>query len=190
MNNNTNMEITMFTKLHEFFFSNHYLYDNDNRFTKRIKEVKCLNISKNQEKMNSRLKQVLYYLGLEQLDKKSSVLNSIGIVFGNLYFKEEGRLKPAELQIEGARIGNVYVAVIMDLTVVTIKLFPITISNQEILDNLNKDVTTIKQLVHLNSNNPIDLTTKKRDIITIDLDISDAEFDKIWPIAVLKNNIK
>lgn len=178
----------MVTSILEFFFSNHYLYDSNNRFNLRIKNAIILNKLENMELADKRLKKALFYYGLEMLDKTSIALQPIGFVFGNIYFKEKGRLIPAEIQVDNERKGNVYVAIIKDQTVVTLKLLPLSISNEEIVADVQKhDATELKALYDMD-NKVLNLNDKKRKTITIDLDMSDSEFLSVYPAPVLKNN--
>ena len=178
----------MVTSILEFFFSNHYLYDSNNRFNLRIKNAVILNKLENMELADKRLKKALFYYGLEVLDKTSIALQPIAFVFGNIYFKQQGRLIPAELQIDNEIKGNVYVAIIKDQTVVTLKLLPLSISNEEIVADVQKhDATELKALYDMD-NKVLNLNDKKRKTITIDLDMSDSEFLSVYPAPVLKNN--
>lgn len=178
----------MVTSILEFFFSNHYLYDADNRFTKRIKNVKIVNKLEKRELAELRLKKALFHYGLGVLDKTSIALQPIAIVFGNIFFRENGKITQAELEIENGRTGNVYVAIIGDQTVVTLKLFSINVTNQEIADDLERhDGTEIKALYDMD-NNVLNMADKKRKTIIVDLDINDAEFLTQYPAPVLRNN--
>lgn len=178
----------MVTSILEFFFSNHYLYDSNNRFNLRIKNAIILNKLENMELADKRLKKALFYYGLEVLDKTSIQLQPIGFVFGNIYFKEKGRLIPAEIQVDNERKGNVYVAVIDNQNVVTLVLVPITFSNEDIVNQIEKhDGKTLKALYDMD-NKVLSLNDKKRKTITIDLDMSDSEFLSVYPAPVLKNN--
>lgn len=178
----------MVTSILEFFFSNHYLYDADNRFNTRIKNAVVLNTFKNQSLADSRLKKALFHFGLGALDKTSIAQQPIAMVFGNIYFREDGRLVPAEIQIDSNRKGNVYVAIINDQTVITLKLFPITVSNAEIAEDIEKHDGTVVKAMYDMDNKLLSLTDKKRKTIVIDLDITDAEFMSQYPAPVLKNN--
>jgi hypothetical protein len=178
----------MVTSILEFFFSNHYLYDADNRFNTRIKNAVVLNNLKNQSLADTRLKKALFHFGLGVLDKMSIAQQPIAMVFGNIYFREDGRLIPAEIQIDSNRKGNVYVAIINDQTVITLKLFPMTISNAEIAEDIEKHDGTVVKSMYDMDNKLLSLTDKKRKTIVIDLDITDAEFMTLYPAPILKNN--
>jgi len=178
----------MVTSILEFLFSNHYLYDADNRFTKRIKNVKILNNLKDAELGKTRLNKALFHYGLGILDKTSIALQPIAIVFGNIFFRENGKITQAELEIEGGRTGNVYVAIMSDQTVVTLKLFSINTTNQEISDDIERhDGTKIKALYDMD-NNVLNMTDKKRKTIIVDLDVNDSDFLTMFPAPILKNN--
>lgn len=178
----------MITSINEFFFTNHYLYDNDARFIIRIKEAELLNKFNNPELAKERFKKALYYHGLETLDKMASEHSPIGIVFGNIFFRENGKMQKAEIKIPEGREGNLYVAVIKDMEVVTVLLFAANTSNQEIVDKINDhDQTRIKKLYDT-TGKVLSLTDSKRKPIIIDLDIDDTEFSKQFPAPQLKNN--
>ncbi len=177
----------MITSINEFFFSNHYAYDGDNRFKTRIKEAKIINKLDNIELAENRLKRALYYIGLEILDKQVNKINNIGVVFGNIYFRQNSKIIPAEIEIDKNRVGNVYVVIISNNTVVTLKLFPLTSTNQIISDDIKNETDNPIQLYDYNGNK-LSLEDKKRPIIYIDLDISDDEFNKTYPKPILKNN--
>ena len=178
----------MITSILEFFFSNHYLYDSDNRFNTRIKNAKTLNRLANHSLGEKRLKKALYYFGLDVLDKISSPAQPMAVVFGNIYFKENGKLTPANIEIDNGITGNVYVAIVDNQTVVTLKLFPLAASNQDIIDDIEKhDGKKLKQLRDMDGT-VLSPNDKKRKTIIIDLDINDAEFLTLYPAPVLKNN--
>lgn len=177
----------MITTINEFFFSKHYAYDTDNRFNLRIKNAKILNSLQNPELADIRLKKALYFYGLEMLDKLAIAIQPIAIVFGNIYFREKGRLIAANIEVDKST-GNVYTALINNQTVITLILLPINISNQEIFDKIKKhDGTEVKQLRDMDGT-ILSLNDKKRKTIIIDLDIDDAEFAKQYPAITLKNN--
>jgi hypothetical protein len=179
----------MITSIFEFVFSNHYFYDNDNRFFTRIKNAKVLNKFNDSSLANKRFKMAMYSMALYQLDKKQYNISPIGIVFGNIYFKEGGKLQPAIIEVDNERQGNVYVAVIKDERVVTIILLPIGVSNQEIVDKLEThDNSKLKQLLDLKTFNILNLNDKKRSTQIIDLDMSETDFLKEFPIGSLKMN--
>jgi hypothetical protein len=178
----------MITSLNEFHFSRHYLYDSDNRFTLRIKHAKIVNRLTKPELAQERFKRAMYYLALEKLDKLSFKEKTVGVVFGNIYFRSEKRLVPAEVQIDNNRVGNVYVVIVKDDEVVTIKLLPLKVTNQEIFDNITRDGANINTLIGIKNATVLDLNGSKRDAIVVDLDVTDAEFNKEYPIPVLKTN--
>jgi len=178
----------MITCINEFFFSNHYLYDNDNRFNKRIKNAKILNNLSDPIKADKRLKKALYYYGLEVLDKTSIAINPIAITFGNIYFRDGGKLQPAELEVDNTVKGNVYSILIKNQTVVTITLLPLSISNQDIADKIKAhDGTVIQQLRDIDLKE-LSLNDKRRKTTIIDLDITDDEFATQFPLIHMKNN--
>lgn len=178
----------MITCINEFFFSKHYLYDTDNRFNKRIKNAQILNNLQDPEKADKRLKRALYFYALEMLDKTSIAINPIAITFGNLYFRENKKLQPAELEIDNTVKGNVYVAIIKEQTVVTILLMPLSVSNQDIYDKIRAhDDTNIQQLRDIDLNQ-LSLDDRKRKTTIIDLDISDEEFNNQFTTPIVKNN--
>ena len=178
----------MITSINEFFFSNHYLYDNDNRFNLRIKNAKILNNLPNNKLADKRLKQALFYYGLEVLDKTSIALQPVAIVFGNIYFKSNNRLIPTEIQIDNNIKGNVYVAIINNQTVITLKLLPLSISNDEIVNDIKRHDNTDLLGLYDMDHKQLNLHDKKRKTIVIDLDISDSEFINLYPAPLLKNN--
>lgn len=178
----------MYTSINEFFFSKHYMYDADNRFNLRIKNATILNDLQDLKKADKRLKKALYYYALEMLDKTSIAINPIAMVFGNIYFRENGRLQPAEIEIDNSVKGNVYVAIIKEQTVVTLLLMPITMSNGDIAKKIkDHDGTIIKQMRDMDLKE-LSLDDKRRKTIIIDLDITDAEFMNQYPIPTVKNN--
>lgn len=179
----------MITTINEFFFSDHYMYDKDNRFHQRIKNAQLVNTNiDNLEKAQTRLKRALYWYGLEKLDKLSIVENPVVVIFGNIYIREDKRLKLAEIKIESGIVGNVYCAIIKDKTVVTITLLPATYTNKEILDKAIAHDDSNFRSVYSIETGKLELSDKKRNNIIIDLDISDDEFFNQFPAPILKNN--
>jgi len=177
----------MITSINEFFFSKHYAFDNDNRFNLRIRNAKILNSLKNNQLAEQRFKKAMYYYALEVLDKTMIAINPIAIVFGNLYFKENAKLIQAEIEVDKS-VGNLYVAIIKEQTVVTLLLYPFSYNNQDIVDKIKAhDATEVKQLRDIDLNQ-LNLNDRKRKNIIIDLDISDLEFNKQFPPINLKNN--
>lgn len=178
----------MITSINEFFFSKHYLYDSDNRFNLRIKNAIILNKLEDPIKADKRLKKALYYYGLEVLDKAASKTQPMAIVFGNIYFRENKRLIPAELEVDNTVKGNVYVAIVKEQTVVTLLIMPITVSNKDIADKIYAhDGTEIKE-IRDGDLNQLSFDNKKRKHIVIDLDITDSDFNNQYPTPILKNN--
>lgn len=177
----------MITSINEFFFSNHYAYDSDNRFKLRVKEAIINNQFKDQALAESRFKKAMYFYGLGVLDKLATAINPLAIVFGNLYFRENKKLVLANISGD-KNSGNIYTAIIKDQTVVTLLLYPSTFSNQDIFDKIkNHDNTEVKELRDID-NNVLSLGDRKRKNIIIDLDISDTEFNAEYPAISLKNN--
>lgn len=177
----------MITTINEFFFSKHYAYDSDNRFNLRIRNAIIKNKLQNLELAKTRFKKAMYYYALEILDKTSIAVSPTAIAFGNLYFRENNRLIQAEIEVDKS-IGNIYVAVIKDQTVVTLLLYPFTYSNQDIVDKIKAhDGSEIKDLRDIDLNS-LSLSDRKRKNIIIDLDLSDIEFNKQFPAITLKNN--
>lgn len=189
----------MITTINEFKFSNHYTKDNDSRFESRIKRAKIVNTDiDNLDKANERFKKALYYIGLEKMDQLNLETGLIGVVFGNIYFKENKRLKPAIVEIDNKRQGNVYVAIVKNNKLITIILLPMTYSNSSIVDKIkeherregiknNTEPDKVNNLYDLNGN-VLDLNSSKRRPITIDLDMKEDEFNKLYPYSILKNN--
>lgn len=178
----------MITTILEFIFTGHYLYDADNSFNKRIKNAKILNKLSNIELADRRLKKALFYYGLEMLDKMDIAQQPVGIVFGNLFFREAGRITPAELKLENGLKGNVYVAIVKNHEVVTLILMPLQSTNGEIAEKIkNHDGVELKALYDMDTK-ILGYSDSKRKSIVIDLDMADAEFDKIYRAPVLKNN--
>ena len=157
----------------------------------RIKNVKILNTELNDNVLaKQRFRQALSYLALEQLDKISTTIKSIGLVFGTIFFKENGKLIKANLTDGEKAEGNLYVAIIKDDTVVTLLLLNSNLSNQDILEKCNKnsDNVKIEKLINIKGQD-LDMSSNKRDAIIIDLDLPFAEWNKLYPIMPkLKNN--
>jgi len=179
----------MITSINEFYFTDHYISDSDNRFKNRIKNAKLLNTNlEDTGKAEKRLKRALYYHALGSLDKMDMKQSPIGIVFGNIYFKEKGKVKPAEIEVENGRTGNVYVAVVIDSMVVTIIIVPVSASNKDIANKLTEhDDIEVKALYDI-TGNKLELKGNKRKPIIIDLDMSQNEFEDIYHYPILKNN--
>jgi hypothetical protein len=178
----------MITTINEFLFTNHYLYDTDARFIQRVKNAEILNSFTNPELAKERFKKAMYYHGLETLDKLATPHSPVGIVFGNIFFRENGKIQKAQIQLPEGRVGNVYVAIIKDNEVITIILLPDNVTNQEIKDKIEAhDNVQIKKLYDI-SKNELELNNSKRKPIIIDLDIDDKEFSKLFPAPILKNN--
>lgn len=179
----------MITSILEFYFSNHYLYDKDNRFTKRVKNVKILNKLKDIEAANARLKRVLYYLALDRLDARTSSVNNAAVVFGDISFKENGNVFNAKLETEDGYVGNTYVAIVTKNLVITIKIYEENTSNIEILKDADKSSQNgIEKLISLLGGTELELSSNNRDSIIIDLDESFSSFAKKWPVPNIKNN--
>lgn len=177
----------MITSINEFFFSKHYAYDSDNRFGLRIRNAKILNQLADPEKAQARFKKAMYHYALTILDKTASAITPLAITFGNLYFRQDKRLIKAEIEVDKS-VGNVYVAVIKNQTVITLLLYPFDFTNKDIYDKiLAHDGTELKQLRDIDMN-VLSFDDRKRKNTIIDLDISDADFAKEYPAVVLKNN--
>lgn len=181
----------MITSLLEFYFSKHYFYDSDNRYKLRIKDAIIKNELNDMSKAKLRFNQVMTYLGLEKLDNLSTNGTNVAIILGNIYFKENNKIVKADIEVD-KNAGNVYVVIIKDETVVTILLLPDFLSNKDILDKCNNDPSSnkgdkLEKIIDIKGNN-LDLNSKKRDNIIIDLDEEYSEFSLKWPIAQLKNN--
>jgi hypothetical protein len=178
----------MITNLLEFYFSKHYFYDSDNRFKLRIKDAVILNELSQMDLAKTRFKQVLSYIGLTKLDNLSiQKYKAFGIVFGNLFFREHSKLIKANIQVDKSE-GNIYVAIIKNETVVTILLLPDFMTNQDILEKCNKEANNaqLETLIDI-SGNKLDMDSKKRPSLIIDLDIEYKEFNSQYPV-ILKNN--
>lgn len=180
----------MITSILEFFFTNHYYKDSDNRFLTRIKNAKLLNKFNDPALANKRFKMAMYSMALGDLDKMQSAVNPIGVVFGNIFFKENGKIQQAIIENDdNKRQGGAYVAYVADGNVITIMLIPPTITNQEIADQLEKhDGIPVKQLIDIRTKAVLNLNDKKRTPIIIDLNMPEAEFVKEYPAPQLKNN--
>jgi len=177
----------MITSINEFFFSKHYAYDSDNRFNLRIRNAIIKNNLTKSDLAKTRFKKAMYYYALEILDKAAIAINPIAIVFGNLYFRENGKLIQAEIEVDKS-VGNVYIAIIKEQTVVTLLLYPFSYNNQDIVNKIKAhDDTDIKELRDIDFTK-LSFDDRKRKNIIIDLDISDAEFNKQFPPINLKNN--
>lgn len=179
----------IFTTINEFKFTNHYAYDVDSRFNQRMLGAKILNNLSDITKAQYRYKRVMLFLGLQKLDNLMIANNAIGLVLGNIFFKESGKIVPAQLEIDGGRLGNVFIFPVLDRSIVTTKLLPMNATNQEMLNDLNKDDdrAEIKNLYDINGK-LLNLKDAKRAGHVINLDITDNEFDKLYPYPVLKMN--
>jgi len=178
----------MITSLNEFYFSKHYFYDNDNRFKLRVLDAKIMNNLSDMTKAKARFKQAMAYFCLEKLDKLSTTYNNVGLVIGNVFFRENGKIQAADLVVDKSE-GNTYIAIIGNDTVVTLMLVSGNMSNGDIFakhDN-EKDHSKLDKLIDINGKD-LDLNSKKRETIIIDLDMDYAEFNKLYPVAKLKNN--
>jgi len=177
----------MITSINEFFFSKHYAYDSDNRFSLRIRNAVILNKLDDPQKAEYRFRKAMYHYGLNILDKTATAISPIAITFGNLYFRQGGRLIQAEIQIDKS-VGNVYVALVVNQTVVTLLLYPFSFSNRDIYNKiLAHDAKELKQLRDIDMN-VLSFDDRKRKNTIIDLDITDIEFAKLYPAVNLKNN--
>lgn len=181
----------MITSLLEFYFSKHYFYDSDNRYKIRIKDAVIKNDLIDINKAKLRFTQAMSYLSLEKLDNLSTKGENVALIFGNVYFRENSRIIKADIQVDKNN-GNVYVAIIKDETVVTILLLPDFLSNKDILDKCNNDPSSSKgdklnRIIGLDGRD-LELDSKKRESIIIDLDEEYSEFSNKWPIPKLKNN--
>lgn len=179
----------MITNILEFKFSNHYFYDDNNRFKSRVKDAKILNNLENKEKAEFRFKQVMYNLLLTQLDKMTTKNKNVGIIIGEVVFIQNGKFIPAIIQGDN-NSGNLYVAVIKNETVVTLLLLKNTLTNEEILDQFNnhnkrKDLDTIDKLIDING---ITINSKLRNKIVVNLNMTDAEFYTKYSSPVLTQN--
>lgn len=179
----------IYTTINEFKFTKHYAQTPDQRFNQRMLGANILNNFPDMDKAKYRFKRVMLYLGLQKLDNLMIANNAIGLVLGNIFFKDGGRLVQAQLEIDGGRLGNVFIFPVLDREIVTVKLLPINATNQELLNSLAKENSdkTITNLYDINGNT-LDLKTSKRTSHIINLDISDEEFDKEYPYPVLKMN--
>jgi hypothetical protein len=179
----------MITSILEFLFTNHYYTDDDNRFLYRVKNAKLLNTFNDLNLANRRFKNAMYSMALGQLDNKSYALSPIAITFGNIYFREGGKLQAANIEIDKGIQGNVYVAIIKGGEVVTLLLMPLNTTNQQIADKIkDHDGTEIKELLDLKTLSALNLSDKKRSTVIIDLDIPEIDFVKEFPAPQLKNN--
>lgn len=190
----------MITTINEFKFSNHYVKDDDNRFEYRVKNAKIKNTDlKDIDKANKRFKAVLYYHSLETLHNMQKPGSMIGVVFGNTYFREDGRIKPAIIEVDKERNGNVYVAIVKEQTVTTMLLVPMSKSNADIIKQMkdhekrvSKEKMTkpaiYKGLYNLNGDK-LEETGNKRKPLIIDLDIKDEDFNKQYPYPILPANV-
>jgi hypothetical protein len=139
-------------------------------------------------KAKARFKQAMSYYCLEKLDKLSTTYNNVGLVIGNVFFRENGKIQAADLIVDKSE-GNTYIAIIGNDTVVTLMLVSGNMSNGDIFakhDN-EKDHSKLDKLIDINGKD-LDLNSKKRETIIIDLDMDYAEFNKLYPVAKLKNN--
>ncbi len=179
----------MITSLLEFYFTKHYFYDNDNRFKLRVKDVKILNTLTNTDQALPRFRQALSYLALEKLDVLSTEPGGFIVMIGAIYFRDGGRLQPAQLEADKSD-GNVYIAVVNDNQVITTFLVQSFMTNRDIIEKCNKDSKNVKveKMINLEGKE-LPLDSKQRPIVTIDLDSDFAEFSKEFPVARLKNNV-
>lgn len=184
------IEENLITSINEFIFSNHYAYDKDNRFDLRIRKSKLVNTDINNISLaETRFKKVMFYYGLEIMDKLniSAIDQPLGIVFGNIYFRENKKLIQAKISIEDKLVGNVYVAIIKNSTIVTVLLLPFGVDNKEIADKaLKHDGTVLKNIFDINGNK-LSFDDKKKNNVIIDLDINDEEFLSIYPPININN---
>ena len=185
----------MITSILEYRFSNHYFNDIDNRFKLRVKDVNILNNFENKEQAMIRFRMVMYNFLLTQLDKmetRNGKDRNYGLIFGEVVFINNDKIEPAQLKADN-NVGNLYVCIIKNDTVVTLLLLKNTLTNEEILSQLNAHenrnpngikITSIKNM------NGIDLSmdSKSRPKITINLDMPDSEFFTKYNSPILINN--
>lgn len=170
----------MITSILEFKFSDHYFYDNDNRFKIRVKDAKILNIFPDMALAYSRFKRVMYDILLNKLDTMRIDNLSVGLIVGEIVFVYGGKIVPAEIQIDNGKTGNVYVVPVSDNKITTLLLFKNSTTNVEILKQLDEHNKRekrpqINKLVSITGVD-IDMNASTRTKIVINLDLSDSVF--------------
>jgi len=172
---------TYLNKIYEFGITGHYLTTS---FKKRIKDAIIENDLNDLNKANNRFQQAMSYIAISLMSILKTADDPIGIVFGDIYFIENGSMIKAEISADGDYKRNIYVCIIRGKAVNTILLLPSEFSNLDILNKLNVDPSRgiIKLLKDTNLNDlSVKNNTHKRPNIIINLDISDKEFNKIYP---------
>lgn len=181
----------MITTINEFKFSKHYQSDKNNRIALRIAQIKLTNKVKPEfeeifKKMAlNRTKHVLYHLLLSKLNDLITPINGL-FCTGNLMLMANDKqlIGLTDIQTADGYTGNKYVAIVKDSVVLTILLYPSTLSDNDIISKANKHLDELpengKKILYDKVTYFDDKKARK-----INLSLSDDAFMKLYPLTKL-----